>query len=119
MKMHINKSILYILTIISLAACMGMQPKPDEVNSANYGQKPTIEQMVSAVKSYMSNRLIDPYSAVYECSEPRKAWILAGAGGEGNVNFNQTYYGYLSTCLINAKNRLGGYAGGKEYSFMI
>ena len=104
---------------IPLAACVGMQPKPDEINSANYGPKPTTDKMVLAVKNYMATKLIDPYSAVYECSEPRKSRVLAGAGSEGNVNFNQIYYGYLSTCIINAKNRFGGYAGHKEYLFMI
>jgi hypothetical protein len=117
--MNIKKSILCILPAISLAACVGTHPKLNEINSANYGQKPTTDKMILAVKNYMATRLIDPNSAVYECNEPRKSWVLAGAGREGNVNLNQMYYGYLSNCIINSKNRFGGYAGRKEYFFMI
>lgn len=119
MKMNIKKSMLCTFMVISLAACVGPQPKLDEIKLANYGEKPSTDKMILAVKSYMETRLIDPNSALYECSEPRKSWVLAGAGSEGNVNFNQIYYGYLSTCIINAKNRFGGYAGRKEYFFMI
>ena len=119
MKRNIFTTALYLSALFSLSACEGVQPKPDEIHSANYGQKPTTERMIATVKNYMSKKLIDPYSAVYECSEPRKSWIVAGAGSEGNVNFNRTYYGYFSTCFINAKNRLGGYTGRQEYYFMI
>jgi len=103
-----------------LAGCLTANPpKPDEIRAANYGTKPSTTEMVSAVKNHMSKQLIDPYSAVYACSNPTKAWVTGGSGSEGNVQFNKTYYGYLSTCTINAKNKLGGYTGSKEYDFMI
>lgn len=116
---HFFKASLYLVTLFALTACGGMPPKPDAIQAANYGKKPTKDEMTSAVGSYMSKRLIDPYSAVYECSNPEKAWVIGGPGSEGNVQLGRTYYGYLSTCTINSKNRLGGYVGAQEYMMML
>lgn len=115
-----SKSIVatIIVSSILMTGCK-TPPTRDELATANYGPKVSQAQMVSFVKSYMSSRLIDPSSATYRCNTPHKAWIKAGSRGEGNATFNSTYYGYFSTCLINGKNRLGGYTGSKEFSFMI
>jgi hypothetical protein len=86
---------------------------------ANYGPRPTTSQMLSMVKERMSKSLIDPYSAVYQCAAPVKAWVIAGNSSQGNVQPGRTYYGWLSTCTINAKNRLGAYVGAEEHDFMI
>lgn len=117
MKCFLN-NVLMFFTVLMLAAC-ATPPKPEEIKSADYGEKPSTNDMVSAAKNYMSKSLYDPYSAVYSCSKPVKSWITAGAGKEGNVEFNRTYFGYSSACTINAKNRFGGYTGNQEYLFMI
>lgn len=118
--MKVKGGFALLLTTIALAGCLTANPpKPEEVSAAEYGTKPSTTEMVSAVKNYMSKRLIDPYSAVYECSTPSKSWVIGGSGSEGNVEFNRTYFGYFSNCTINAKNKLGGYTGSKEYYFMI
>lgn len=111
-------SIALIVTC-SLVACVAIPPKPEAVRAANYGSKPSRDEMVSAVKNYMSKSLIDPYSAVYSCSIPVKSWIIGGSGSEGNVQMGKTYFGYTSECTVNAKNRLGGYTGNNESTYML
>ncbi len=111
-------SILIVLAGSALSGCAS-PPTAEMARKANYGPRPTTAQMVSMVKERMSKSLIDPYSAVYPCSQPTKAWVIAGSGSQGNVESGRTYYGWLSTCSINAKNRFGGYVGAQEYTFMI
>lgn len=117
----LTKKVLFIGFLSAfLAGCLTVNPpKPEEIQAANYGTGPSHSEMVSAVKNYMSKRLIDPYSAVIECSSLAKGWVIGGSGSQGNVQYGKTYYGYRSLCTINAKNRLGGYTGAKEYLFMI
>ncbi|MDP1658911.1 MAG: hypothetical protein Q8L73_06115 [Methylotenera sp.] len=117
MKSFFKVSIIGLF--ISLTACATAEPKPSDIQSASYGPKPSKEYMVSAVENYMSKRLIDPSSATYECTNPKKSWLVGGVGSEGNVNHGQVYYGYYSVCMINAKNKFGGYTGAKENHFMI
>lgn len=93
-----------------LSACGLVEPKPTEIQTAYYGSRPSRDDAVALVKTHMSKRLFDPYSAVYECGDPRKAWAnLLG----------KLYYGYAMTCNINAKNRFGAYVGSQPYNFMI
>ena len=109
--------VLTIFVIILTSGCTTAGPTKDQLISADFGPPVTHEFMVSAVKERMSRILIDPNSAIYECDIPRKSWLVGD--GSGNVQFNETYYGYLSTCAINSKNRLGGYAGRKVNYFMV
>ncbi len=117
--MNIVRTISACLLVSLLAACAGVPPSPEEVRAANYGSRPSRDEMISAVKNYTSKTLIDPYSAVYSCSTPVKSWIIGGPGSAGNVKMGKTYYGYSSVCTINAKNRFGGYTGNKESTYMI
>ena len=117
--MNIERTISACLLVSLLAACGTAPPKPEEVRAADYGSKPSTEEMVSAVKNYASKTLIDPYSAMYSCSMPVKSWIIGGSGSEGNVQMGKTYYGYASVCAINAKNKFGGYTRSKESTYMI
>jgi hypothetical protein len=87
-----------------------VRPKQDQIQSAYYGEKPSREAALLIVKNYMSNILIDPYSATYDCDTPRKAW----ANHVGRI-----YYGYVVFCDINAKNRFGGYVGSELSGFLL
>jgi hypothetical protein len=108
------KNRLWIVGIISpivwLSACVSVEPTPSQIPDYYYGSKPSDNEAVETVKKYMSTRLFDPYSAVYECGSPRKA--RASRGG-------QTDYGYAISCTINAKNRFGGYVGVQPYNFLL
>jgi hypothetical protein len=117
MKRCLNIVLMFV-SIFLFSACASL-PKPGVVKSANYGEKPSVDFMVSAAQKHMSKFLIDPYSAVYSFSPPVKSWAIGGSGSEGNVQMGKTYFGYSSVCTINAKNRFGGYTGNQEYLFMI
>ena len=110
---------LLVALIFSLMACKAPAPKPEAIKSANYGTRPSSQTMLNAVQQYMSQRLVDPDSAKYQCGIPTKSWITAGYSDDDNATSDRTYFGYYFICYINAKNRLGGYAGNQEYHFMI
>jgi hypothetical protein len=95
---------------LALAGCGLIKAKPSDIFAADFGPKPTQEEVLSSVKSDMSRLLFDPYSAVYECGLARKAW----ANLLGTIHF-----GWVAFCEINAKNRFGGYVGVRPYGFMI
>ena len=122
MEIILNKKTVamsVILTSVLMAGCQTPAPTPDQKINANYGPSVSQAAMLSSVKKYMSQRLIDPLSATYQCDTPQKAWLVGGSGSEGNVEYGRTYYGYYSVCTINPKNRFGGYTGAKESHFMI
>jgi hypothetical protein len=104
------KNSIPLIAAVMLAACAPLTPKPEQVQAANYGPKPSHELLLALVKDDMSRRLKDPYSAVFECGEPRKAWVNW---------YGSFYFGYVATCNINAKNSYGAYAGMRPYAFMI
>lgn len=118
MMRFLNTALMFLVVFL-LAACQTPPPKLEVIKSANYGIKPSKDKMVAAAKQFMSERLIDPYSAIYSCSTPVKSWATGGMGGGENVKFGRTYFGYASVCTINAKNKFGGYTGNEEYLFMI
>lgn len=101
-------TIILIVTIfISCAPFASIYPQPPnntEIATADFGTYPANYQQM--IQNFMSQRLIDPYSAVYYFGEPE----MMKAGNE---------YGYRVKVNINAKNRIGGYVGTKPYAFMI
>jgi hypothetical protein len=122
MEIILNKKTIAMSVIFAsvlIAGCQTPAPTHEQKINANYGSKVSQAVMLSSVKKYMSQYLIDPASATYQCDTPQKAWLVGGSGSEGNVEYGRTYYGYYSVCIINAKNRLGGYTGPKESHFMI
>lgn len=101
-----------ILTVLmlSLSACGLIEPRPSDIQTAHFGSSPNRDEALEIIKVHMSQRLFDPYSAVYECGYPRKAW----ANLLGNIR-----YGYAVSCSINAKNRFGAYVGAQPYNFIV
>lgn len=106
------------VVILSMIGCATPRPSGDDERMANYGERPNDEKALSSVKEYMGNKLLDPYSAIYSCTKPIKAWVtsslLKSADFGGKVS-----YGFVVACDINAKNRLGGYTGTKRYNFLL
>lgn len=99
-----------LVLMLYLPACGTITPNPTDIQAANFGARPSRDEAVTLVKAHMSKTLYDPYSAVYECGGPKKAWAnLLGT----------LYYGYAITCNINAKNRFGAYVGSESYNFLI
>ena len=102
-------SILPVAALLVFAGC-SRAPSPAEIDAADYGQYPTNYQEV--VKSYMGERLKDPYSAQYDFFKgPTRLWTGGGLSSKK--------YGYGVCARINAKNSFGGYTGSKLYFFLI
>jgi hypothetical protein len=99
---------LLVLSIFPLVLSGCFRPSAEQLASADYGQYPSDYEQT--IKSYMAQRLKDPYSAQYQfLSQPRTAWN--GIGG--------LKYGYAVCVLINAKNSFGGYTGSQLSYFML
>ena len=104
--------LLYQITLLSGCANMGA-PSPNDINSAYFGEKPTREEAMSKINEYLNNSLFDPYSAKVDCNNPSgKVWVSPN-------RFMKPHYGYVVVCGVNAKNRMGGYTGKKDYWFIF
>lgn len=104
--------IIFGLLILLLAGCATM-PTQQEIANLDYGALLTIDYE-SVIKDYFEKVLFDPYSAHYNFDYPQTYWLkqppLLGGG---------IYAGYMVFVSVNAKNRMGGYVGMKEYGFLF
>jgi len=105
-------SIISGLLILLVAGCATM-PTQQEIANLNYGAPLTIDYQ-SVIRNYFDKVLFDPYSAHYNFGNPQTYWLkqppLLGGG---------LYAGYMVFVGVNAKNRMGGYVGMKEYGFLF
>lgn len=101
---------LCIIFVLCLASCVH-GPTPEQMASADYGSYP--ESYKEVIQQYFSKSLFDPYSAQYsDWRGPSSGYLARPFGGE-------TIFGYRACVEVNAKNRMGGYTGSKQYFFMI
>ena len=110
MTKNMMRKSIPLIAMPLFSACAQLAPKPEQLQRADFGPKPLQGSVLPLVKAYMSQRLFDPSSAVYQCGEPLKAWVNW---------YGSLYFGYVIRCSINAKNRFGGYAGAQQNVFMI
>ncbi len=83
---------------------------PEEIAKADYGLHPDNYQEI--VRVYMSEKLLDPDSAVYSKWEaPQKGYT-----GHSMIGYS---FGYRVDVHINAKDGMGGYVGIKSHYFVI
>ena len=103
------KHTILLSCFILILGCGLKRPSQEDLKSADYGTYPFKYEEI--VKSHMSKRLFDPYSAVYE---------FQGLPTQGWQNyFGKIYYGFRGFVYINAKNRMGGYVGSKLFVYLI
>ena len=103
------KKVALVVAFLLVAGCGLIQPTPQEKANAYYGPYPSNYQEI--IKEHMKYKLFDPYSATFEFPhQPVQAWLVP----MGNLN-----YGWAVVCLINAKNRMGGYVGFQEHQFLL
>ncbi len=108
------KIVLLILIAFVLSACAGVPVTREKANAANFAAQPTDQEAVQNIQNYLENILIDPGSLRLKCSK------VAGKGwARENFISDEPQFGYLVSCDVNSKNRLGGYTGGKSYIFII
>lgn len=107
------KKLISVVSVIFFLLAVGCArpPSPEEMASWNYGPYP--ENYEEIIKTAMVRYLVDPYSAQYHFQgTPTQRWLSKPLGGG-------IEYGWGGTVLINAKNRMGGYVGAKEFAYII
>lgn len=114
--MNIQRNILIILFTIILGGCSIGPTKKDAINYS-YGEPPTESYTSNMIKDYLSKTLIDPDSVKFQCSPVRKGGAFDCNSIAGRSCGN--YYGYITLCSVNAKNRFGGYTGAEDFFFMF
>jgi hypothetical protein len=77
----------------------------------NYGAPPPDTVIVPAIKAYFSRVLVDPESARFEYGKPYKAYLNRALLLGGGIEWS----GWAVEVIVNAKNRMGGYAGAEYY----
>jgi hypothetical protein len=97
--------------LIFLMGCATSFQKP--LPNADYGSYP--EHYQALIRSHMDKVLLDPESARYDFTLPRRAYVNQGLAYGGGVQF----LGYVVHFVVNAKNSFGGYAGRKSYMALI
>jgi len=101
------KIFLTILALAFLCSCATV-PTREQIDAADCGPFPSGHE--EAIKAIISPRLLDPYSAMFTFTRPKKGWN--GMGSE-------PIYGWFLCGTVNAKNRLGGYVGAQPFYAMI
>lgn len=101
------------LATVLLSACAEL-PTQQQMAAADYGGPVTQSDAESAAKNFLSSRLKDPYSAVWQCQPVQKGWLR-----DSRISGGKVHYGWEMNCLVNAKNSFGGYVGNKQYAFLF
>ena len=96
-----------------LTACARM-PTQQELSGIDYGNPVLQDDAENQAKAYLSHRLKDPYSAVYDWQPVHTGWVKAPPLLGGGMDT-----GWVLKGTVNAKNSFGGYVGAKPYQFMF
>jgi hypothetical protein len=99
--------VIGVVVIFALNGCT-IVPTRDQMQNASYGPPVSKAEFENTVRNGME--FFDPYSAMINCTVPRKGW--------GDYAFNLVY-GWGAHCKYNAKNRMGGYVGETSQIFII
>lgn len=114
-------TLIALFVLAAATACVHGRPTPAQLATADYGPFPSDYETI--VKNYYSKSLFDPYSAVYEfAGPPKQGWaaVPRGSGALGElVRGYEPVFGWEVQGRINAKNRLGGYVGGRPFILLI
>jgi len=78
-----------------------------------YGEPLTIDYK-TPIKKYFEDSLIDPFSAHIKIGEPQQYSYR-----DSLIEGRKVHAGYAVPARVNAKNRMGGYVGWKDYIFLF
>lgn len=103
----------YFLLAGILAAITGCAAPvtKEQWQNANFGEKLDKSVYVAYIQKSIKESLVDPDSLKMSCFDPVKGWAQ-------DIN-EPRYFGWLVYCEVNAKNRMGGYAGAKHYIYLF
>ena len=102
-----------LLSVLALSGCgVAMQQvSPAEQQRAAYALQPSSQAAIEhAVVTYFSDILVDPDSAKFRLLPPMQGHVIRGTFYDQNRMF-----GWFVCGTVNAKNRMGGYAGQSEF----
>ena len=106
--------LVVIIGIIFFTGCSKI-PTPQEAQEAYYGKAmKDVESAKNEVKSYFEERAYDSDSLKYRWGEVFKGWVMLPDSLTPKPG-----YGYILPVKVNAKNRMGGYVGYKQYYFLF
>lgn len=105
------------MTLSAVAATMTLLATPLAAADKNkpehlYGSEPTWEQFRAIAEAGIQARLIDPESA-------RISWSAGFFKGMFRPFLEGRYYGYVACGTVNARNRMGGYAGASGFVVVV
>ncbi|SFP84227.1 PDZ domain-containing protein [Sphingomonas rubra] len=96
------------IALLATPALGADKDKPEHL----YGPEPTWEQFRSLAEAGIQARLIDPESA-------RISWSAGFFKGMFRPFLEGRYHGYVACGTVNARNRMGGYAGASGFVVVI
>ena len=97
---------------VFLVGCGTIQQVREPIPRAfNYGPSPT--NLKKQIKAHMELSLFDADSAKYYLDDPVRAACHSNGNMNGEMKFETAFW--VVPFEINAKNRLGGYVGRKQY----
>ena len=109
--MRRSANILLFVLVLALGGCAGHVTKA-QLSNADYGElSPGYKE---AIQEQMQTRFYDPESARYRYVKPPVKGYAYVPNGAPKLTF-----GYIVDVNINAKNRMGGYTGEGEYTFLV
>lgn len=97
--------VIIAVCLLVLSGC-GAKLTTEQFNNADFGPRP--DNYEEIVKAYYAEKLLDPYSAQYEFDYLRRGYLRMGG-----------HFGWVVCGTVNAKNRIGGYTGAKNFYVMI
>lgn len=104
----VKECLLVFIVLLLLTSCAKL-PTDSEIQNADYGPYP--ENYQEIIKNYYSEKLYDPYSAMYTFRKgPEKSFMRT---------FNGIVYLWRVTGTVNGKNKFGGYVGAKPFEVYI
>ena len=106
-----NRIFIAVMLILVFAGCASFPQYPtyEEFKEMSCGPYP--DKYEKIVKDYLHKILFDPYSIQdLKITKPEKQAVL---------RYNKYECGYVSSVSFNAKNRMGGYVGVKQYYVVI
>ena len=103
----------FLLLTAILAALTGCATTVtrEQWQDADYGEMLDNSVYVAHIQQSVKRSLIDPDSLKMSCADARKGWAK---------EINRPHqFGWIVYCEVNAKNRLGGYAGAKHWIYLF
>lgn len=110
-----KRSKLYVLMAFGLAALLSSCApalSQQDIENANYGAPITQARARQLAESYLSQVLLDPYSAHVQFGQ-----VYRGYFNEALIYGGGARFGYILPATVNARNSFGGYVGNRRYTF--